>query len=171
MTEDASPARPEVRTPSAPPLENSQLPKALRDALEERYILLTRNKLLAFLGGATAFLVVMGFVSWEVTLAALKSGQGKLSLEVVQREARAAEEAGKRIRQLKEAAEADAAFHARLIDARIARADRIRALKDQRSSLERLMRQRDAGPFFNYGALKKQLAEVEKQLAELETEQ
>src|SRR5437868_4168616 len=101
------------------------LPKELRDALEDHYVMLRKTKLLAFLGGAVGFLVLVGIISWEVTIAAIKSEEGKLSLATIQREAQEAERTGKHLKDLKERAEANAAHPVDLIDLRLARHDQL----------------------------------------------
>jgi hypothetical protein len=149
------------------------IPKALREALEERYILLTRNKLFAFLGGAIAFLVVVGAISWSVTLQAIREAEGKFSLDLIQREAEQAESNGKRIAELKDKAESEASYAIGVIDTRIARAEAIHDLKEQLASLQKqaAAAYQDRGGFGpTIAALaRKQAEQIEAQIKVLES--
>jgi hypothetical protein len=157
--------------------ESGPLEKDLRDALENYYAMIKKTKLLAFLGGAVGFLVLVGIISWEVTIAAIKSEEGKLSLVAIQREAQEAERTGKHLKELKERAEANAAHPVDLIDLRLARHDQLAALNQQKASLKKQISEaKGAQGLFataekaKIPGLQKKLKAVEDQITELETE-
>ena len=162
-------------TPGAPTLLSEELIKAL----EARYFMFTKNRFITFLGGAFGFLILVGIISWKVTLTVLKSEQGKLSLAAIQREAEEAQQIGRRLQELKAQAETDAVHTVELVDARIARANQLAPLTQQKASLQQQIAASQASSGGGIGGaiararlpeLQRQLKAVENQIAQIQSE-
>lgn len=115
--------------------EGLPFPKELRHALEERYIMLTKTKFIAFLGGLIGFLGLVGVISWQVTFKTLETVEGKAALGMIKQRAAEAEGIVKRLNEIKIKAESDAAQRTKLIDNRIALHERKNSLQSERKHI------------------------------------